>query len=121
MRGVKPRFTSLRSFVWRGASMLIIEPKNSSSSTGRSPMLEPRPEMKLSESRETRWTSSCRTTDQNPGPFGKPMNSGSSWNDTGRSARSFAKMPSRSGRDQISGDPSWMPSARRSVVGIGVT
>src|SRR5262249_18944960 len=121
MRGVKPRFTSLRSFVWRGASMLIIEPKNSSSSTGRSPMLEPRPEMKISDSRETRWTSSCRTTDQNPGPFGKPMNSGSSWNDTGRSARSFAKMPSRSGRDQISGDPSWMSSVRRSVVGIGVT
>src|SRR5262245_60635910 len=121
MRGVKPRFTSLRSFVWRGASMLIIEPKNSSSSTGRSPMLEPRPEMKLSESRETRWTSSWRTTDQNPGPLGKPMNSGSSWNDTGRSARSFAKMPSRSVRDQISGAPSWMSSARRSVVGIDVT
>jgi hypothetical protein len=57
-RGVKPRFTSFRSFVWRGASMLIIEPKNSSSSTGRSPMLEPLPEMNVSESRDTRTTSS---------------------------------------------------------------
>ena len=43
VRGVKPLFTSRRSLVWRGASMLIIEPKNSSSSIGRSPMLEPWP------------------------------------------------------------------------------
>ena len=48
MRGVKPRFTSRRSLVWRGASMLIIEPKNSSISIGRSPMFEPLPEMKVS-------------------------------------------------------------------------
>jgi len=37
--------------------MLIIDPKNSSSSTGRSPMFEPFPEMNVSESRETRTTS----------------------------------------------------------------
>jgi hypothetical protein len=38
--------------------MLIMEPKNSSSSIGRSPMFEPWPEMKVSESREARTTSS---------------------------------------------------------------
>ena len=59
--------------------------------------------------------------DQKPGPLGKPMNSGSSWNDTGRSARSFAKMPSRSGRAHSSAEPSWMSSMRRSVDGIAVT
>ena len=37
MRGVKPRFTSLRSLVCRGASMLIMDPKNSSSSIGEIP------------------------------------------------------------------------------------
>ncbi len=57
-RGVKPRFTSFRSFVCRGASMLIMEPKNSSSSTGRSPMFDPRPELNVSESRDARSTSS---------------------------------------------------------------
>ena len=34
MRGVKPRFTSLRSFVWRGGSMWMSCWRNSISSSG---------------------------------------------------------------------------------------
>src|SRR5207244_7134537 len=44
--------------------------------------------------------------------------SGSAWNETGRSARSFAKMPSRSGRIHCSMSPRWMSSSERSVLGI---
>ena len=55
--GVKPRFTISRSFVCRGSSMLIIEPKNSSISGGKSGMFEPRPQMNSSGLRLTCITS----------------------------------------------------------------
>ena len=44
MRGVKPRLTIKRSFVCRGASMLIIEPNSSLTSCGKSGMFEPWPD-----------------------------------------------------------------------------
>jgi len=57
VRGVNPALTSFRSFVCRGASMLIIEPKNSLSSGVWSGMLTPCPETKLSASMLARTTS----------------------------------------------------------------
>jgi hypothetical protein len=39
--GVKPFWTSIRNFAWRGLSMTIIEPKNSSVSGGCSPKVMP--------------------------------------------------------------------------------
>ena len=57
VRGVNPALTSRRSFVWRGASMLIIEPKNSFSSGVWSGMLTPWPETKVSASMLARTTS----------------------------------------------------------------
>src|SRR5439155_67247 len=57
VRGVNPALTSFRSFVCRGASMLIIEPKNSFSSGVWSGMLTPCPETKASASMLARTTS----------------------------------------------------------------
>ena len=73
--------------------MLIIEPKNSSSSIGRSPMLEPRPEMKVSASRDDPHDVVVAHQRPEAGPLREADELGSSWNDTGRSARSFAKRP----------------------------
>src|SRR5215468_6972191 len=119
VRGVNPLLTSRRSLVWRGASMLIIEPKNSSISIGRSPMFEPFPEMNTSGLRLTVHTSSQRVTDQNPGPLGSPGYSNSSCHDTGRSRRRTANAPSRSasGRLQNATSPSLISSARSSLLG----
>ncbi len=39
--GVKPFWTSIRNFAWRGLSMTIIDPKNSSVSGGCSPSVIP--------------------------------------------------------------------------------
>ena len=58
MRGVNARLTIMRSRVWRGASMLIIEPMNSAISTGRSGMFVPCPEQNRSGWRDTCITSS---------------------------------------------------------------
>ena len=44
---------------------------------------------------------------------------GSAWNETGRSARSLANMPSRSGRIHCSISPSLMSSSASVVVGAG--
>ena len=64
IRGVNPRFTISRSFVCRGASMLIIEPKSSLTSCGRSGMLDPLPEMNSFGIRLAKITSSYFTSDQ---------------------------------------------------------
>ena len=64
IRGVKPLFTSRRSFVCRGASMLIIEPSISLTSGGMSGMFEPLPEMNRSGWRLTKTTSSYFVSDQ---------------------------------------------------------
>lgn len=117
-RGVKPLFTSERSFVCRGGSMLMIEPRNSASSIGMSPMFEPSPEAKSAESRLTRTTSAWRVTAQKPGPGSIPGMAISACHDTGRSARSFAKMPSRSPRSQRNGFESQISSRPRSVIGV---
>ncbi len=62
--GVKPRETMRRSRPWRGSSMLIIEPKNSLSSSGRSGIWVPLPEQKRSDRRLAVTTSAWRVTDQ---------------------------------------------------------
>lgn len=48
MRAVKPRLTMRRNRVWRGASMLIMEPNISLKNSGRSGMLVPLPDWKSS-------------------------------------------------------------------------
>ena len=55
--GVNARLTMRRSRVWRGSSMLIIEPMNSEISTGRSGMFVPLPEQNRSGWRDTCMTS----------------------------------------------------------------
>jgi hypothetical protein len=64
LRGVNAFWTIQRSFEWRGASMAIMEPKNSLISTGRSPMFTPLPEMKTSGLRLAFHTSSKRVRAQ---------------------------------------------------------
>ena len=74
-----------------------------------SPTVEVGAEWNVSGSRDTCITSAKRVSAQNPGPCGMPSSgggTGSSWNDTGRSARSLAKIPSRSGRIHCSISPS---------------
>ncbi len=63
-RGVNERLTMRRRRVWRGASMLIIEPKNSAISIGRSGMLVPRPDTNCWGLRLASITSAYRVSDQ---------------------------------------------------------
>jgi hypothetical protein len=70
-RGVKPFETIERSRKCFGSSMLIIEPKNSFISCGRSPMFDPCPEQNSFAFRLTCQMSSWRVTAQYPGPTGK--------------------------------------------------
>ena len=86
---MKPRETMRRSRPWRGASMLIIDPKNSRNGSGKSGMFVPCPEQKISGLRLASSTSACFTTDQYPGPLGSTWTSNSSWKEIGRSARSI--------------------------------
>src|SRR5205823_2761467 len=123
-RGVNPRLTISRSFVCFGASMLIMLPSHSATSGTMSVIVIVGAEGNVSGSRDTCMTSAYRVTAQNPGPCGMSMprsagGVGSSWNDTGRSARSFAKMPSLSGRIHCSMSPSRMSSSGMSVSGRG--
>ena len=61
--GVNARDTIRRSLACRGSSMLIIEPKYSLNSTGRSSTLvAPRPEQNTSGFRLASATSACRTS-----------------------------------------------------------
>ena len=63
IRGVKARDTIRRSRVCRGSSMLIMLPKNSLNSMGRSTMLvAPRPEQNTAGFRLASTTSACRTS-----------------------------------------------------------
>ena len=62
--GVKPFDTNERSRWCLGSSMLIIEPKNSLSSWGMSPMFEPCPEQNSCGLRLAAQTSSWRTSAQ---------------------------------------------------------
>jgi hypothetical protein len=61
---VAPRDTMRRRRPCRGSSMLIMEPKNSLSSGGRSGMLIPWPEQNTSERRLASTTSAWRVSDQ---------------------------------------------------------
>ena len=63
IRGVKARDTIRRSRACRGSSMLIMEPKYSLNSTGRSTRLvAPFPEQNTSGLRLAPTTSACRTS-----------------------------------------------------------
>ena len=64
-RGVKPRETIRRCRPWRGSSMLIIPPKNSFISLGRSRIeVAPRAEEKTSGARLASRICACRVSDQ---------------------------------------------------------
>ncbi len=63
--GPKPELTRPRSFLCRGSSMLMIDPRNSASSWGMSPMLvPPRPETNSSGWRLACMTSAYRVSAQ---------------------------------------------------------
>ena len=62
-RGVNPRDTMRRMRAWRGSSRLIIDPKNSMKSGGRSAMLVPLPEQNSSGCRLAWTMSACRVTE----------------------------------------------------------
>ena len=64
IRGVNPADTTRRRRACRGSSMLIIDPKNSLNSGGRSGMFVPSPEQKASGRRLTSTTSACRVMAQ---------------------------------------------------------
>ena len=105
IRGVNPRETIPRIRACRSPSRLIMFPKYSRKGSGRSPMLVPCPEQKISGLRLTWRMSACLVTAQYPRPRGISIPSGTGgswWKDTGRSRRSVAKAPSRSsiGRSQ---------------------
>ena len=60
MRGLKAADTMRRRRAWRGLSMLIMDPKKSSISSGMSMMeVAPRPDWKVSGCRLTSETSAC--------------------------------------------------------------
>ena len=62
IRGVNARDTIRRSRAWRGSSMLIIDPKYSLNSAGRSGIeVAPLPEENTSGSLLAATTSACRT------------------------------------------------------------
>ncbi len=81
--GVNPFATIDRRRKCLGSSMLIIEPKNSLISTGRSPMFEPFPLQKSWGRRLTCQMSSWRTRARYPGPAGmgefSKVRSGKKW------------------------------------------
>ena len=64
IRGVNPAETILRNRACRGSSMLIIDPKNSRNSGGRSAMLVPSPEQNALGRRLASTTSAWRVTAQ---------------------------------------------------------
>ncbi len=89
--GVNACAASRRILVWRGASMLIRDPKNSCASAGRSRIeTAPSPEQNSSGFRLTWSTSAWRLIARKPGPVGKPANSGSSYMVRGPSVRRAA-------------------------------
>ena len=90
--GVKAPAAIRRILVWRGASMLISEPKNSCASAGMSRIeTAPRPEQNRSGLRLTSSTSACRVTTRKPGPGSNPGNSGSGYIGKSPRARRAAK------------------------------
>ncbi len=84
IRGVKPLLTRRRSFVCRGASMLIIEPRSSLISAGKSGMLTPLPEMNRSGCRRHEHdVVVLRERSSSPARRGSSSNSASSKKATG--------------------------------------
>ncbi|CAB4601258.1 unannotated protein [freshwater metagenome] len=106
--GANPRETMLRKRKCLGSSMLIMEPKNSFISIGRSPILEPLPLQKSCGLRLMCQMSSCRVMARYPGPVGKgePSITSSLKKAKGDSSRRVLKAPSRKRRSlsQNSGD-----------------
>src|ERR1039457_5686288 len=97
IRGVKARDTIRRSRACRGSSMLIIEPKYSLNSAGRSRMLvAPLLEQNTSGFLLASATSAWRTSAKYPGPRSAKGDSGSAKNDGCSRARSSAKAACRS-------------------------
>ena len=102
-RGPKPFATMLRRRKCFGSSMAIMEPKNSLSSMGRSPIFDPCPLQNSAALRLTCQMSSWRVSARYPRPGGNGESgitvSSKNWN--GDSSRKVLKAPSRQSRGAV--------------------